>query len=138
MEMMSWSSSTLIMSIGCCCGEVDGGWVCSSTQPRRWLACARLSAATRALERVGLGWISEDAKCAAAEEGGECGPEVGRRLSATLKQSSRARHWSGCCAGAAAVPGAGWERRQARLSSPYGAAGVEEEEEEKAAASGCA
>ncbi|BAS88460.1 Os04g0298850 [Oryza sativa Japonica Group] len=50
--------------------------------------------------------------------GGECGAEVGRRLSATLKQSSSARHWSGCAATAAAADGC--DRRHARLSRPYG------------------
>uniref|UniRef100_A0A0A9GQR1 Uncharacterized protein n=1 Tax=Arundo donax TaxID=35708 RepID=A0A0A9GQR1_ARUDO len=46
MEMTSCSSSIFTGSTaGCCC--------CVSTDPRRWCACARLKAATSALERDG-------------------------------------------------------------------------------------
>uniref|UniRef100_A0A0A9CK88 Uncharacterized protein n=2 Tax=Arundo donax TaxID=35708 RepID=A0A0A9CK88_ARUDO len=44
METTSCSSSILTASTGCC-------WL--STEPRRWCACARLNAATSALERDG-------------------------------------------------------------------------------------
>uniref|UniRef100_A0A0A9HAI6 Uncharacterized protein n=1 Tax=Arundo donax TaxID=35708 RepID=A0A0A9HAI6_ARUDO len=44
MEMTSCSSSILTASTGCCC---------VSTDPLRWCACARLKAATSALERDG-------------------------------------------------------------------------------------
>ncbi|KAB8087213.1 hypothetical protein EE612_011199, partial [Oryza sativa] len=72
-----------------------------SMQPRRWFACARLSAATSALDSVGSGGTSDDA-------GEHARPQsaialvAGRRLSATLKQSSSALHRSGCDAAAAA------------------------------------
>uniref|UniRef100_A0A0A9HIL6 Uncharacterized protein n=1 Tax=Arundo donax TaxID=35708 RepID=A0A0A9HIL6_ARUDO len=46
METMSCSSSTLAASTG-----GGGGW--PSTAPRRWCACARLNAATSALDSTG-------------------------------------------------------------------------------------
>lgn len=58
--------------MGCC-------WF--SMEPRRWCACARLKAATKALERVKDRGVDEE--------------DMGRRLRATLKQSSRALSWRG-------------------------------------------
>ncbi|BAF08722.2 Os02g0465000 [Oryza sativa Japonica Group] len=90
-------------------------------QPRRWFACARLSAATSALDSVGSGGTSDDA-------GEHARPQsaialvAGRRLSATLKQSSSALHRSGCDAAAAAgaqAATAGCALTQARLRRPW-------------------
>ena len=91
MEMMSCWSSTLTARRGCCC--------CSG-QPRRWWAWARFRAAMRALEMGG-------------SRPGEMFWAVGSRSSATLKQSSRALHWSGW-------EELGWDRIQACRRKPEG------------------
>lgn len=92
-DIMSCSNSTLIVKRGCCC--------CCSTQPLLWWACALLRAAISALEREGWPWSR--------------GPGVvGSLLRATLKQSSRALHWSECDAWWCGWWG-WWDLRQALL-----------------------
>ena len=121
MEMMSCSISTLAAS-----GGGGGGWPAPSTAPRRWCACARLNAATSALDSTGAWCPPRPAVVVVEHDGGGGGEAVERDVEAELEGLALERVGVGAEAGGAEEPrrrehGAGdVERGHLRVAAPPG------------------